>query len=148
MVAALGTVSCSNSRRFGTYSTLKLLTPVRLPPGRFRLETMSNLDRIEFRPVKTIGIVTGRPPLRARTPGMQHPVKITVTCRRTKSAAMRREAIKLIFRPAVFDCYVAALGITGLGKSLPIRVDQMSVKVGRCGAEEPDYRHYLLRSGD
>src|SRR6266545_5058554 len=39
MVLAVGTSSCSSSKRFGPSSTVRSLTPVRLPPGRFRLAT-------------------------------------------------------------------------------------------------------------
>src|SRR5262245_55087826 len=35
MLVALGITSCSSSSRFGPTSTFKLVTPVRLPPGRF-----------------------------------------------------------------------------------------------------------------
>ena len=43
IMVALGTSSCSSARRFGASSALKLLTPVRLPPGRFRLATRPSL---------------------------------------------------------------------------------------------------------
>ena len=43
MTLAVGTNSCSSARRFGASSALKLLTPVRLPPGRFRLATRPSL---------------------------------------------------------------------------------------------------------
>ena len=39
MIVAVGTNSCSSSSRFGANSAFKLLTPVRLPPGRLRLAT-------------------------------------------------------------------------------------------------------------
>ena len=39
MMVAVGTSSCSSSSRFGPSSTSKTVTPVRLPPGRFRLAT-------------------------------------------------------------------------------------------------------------
>ena len=36
---AAGTSSCASCNRFGPNSTANVTTPVRLPPGRFRLET-------------------------------------------------------------------------------------------------------------
>ena len=39
MMVAVGTNSCSSSSRFGPTSTLSVVTPVRLPPGRLRLAT-------------------------------------------------------------------------------------------------------------
>jgi hypothetical protein len=39
MTVPLGTNSCSTSSCFGPISTLNAVTPVRLPPGRFRLAT-------------------------------------------------------------------------------------------------------------
>src|SRR5580658_7156681 len=55
MVAA-GISSFSSSSRFGPVSTLKKLTPVRLPPGRLKLATRPG--RTGSLPVKkTMGIV-------------------------------------------------------------------------------------------
>ena len=45
-MVAVGTSSCSSSSRFGPSSTLNEVTPVRLPPGRFRLATRPSLDRV------------------------------------------------------------------------------------------------------
>ena len=39
MTLAAGTSSCSNSSPFDATSVPKLVTPVTLPPGRFRLAT-------------------------------------------------------------------------------------------------------------
>ena len=39
MTLAVGTNWCSTSSRFGPTSTVKLVTPVTLPPGWFRLGT-------------------------------------------------------------------------------------------------------------
>jgi hypothetical protein len=43
MTLAVGTNSCSSSTRFGATSAFKLVTPVTLPPGRFRLATKPSL---------------------------------------------------------------------------------------------------------
>ena len=56
MMVAVGTSSCSSSSRFGPTSTLKEVTPVRLPPGRFRLAT-SPTSTGSLPIPKTIGIV-------------------------------------------------------------------------------------------
>ena len=42
-MVAVGTSSCSSSSRFGASSAFNMLTPVRLPPGRFRLATRPSL---------------------------------------------------------------------------------------------------------
>ena len=46
MMVAVGTSSCSSSSRFGASSTFNLVTPVTLPPGRFRLATSPSCDRV------------------------------------------------------------------------------------------------------
>ena len=46
MMVAVGTNSCSSSSRFGPSSTFNVVTPVRLPPGRFRLATSPSCDRV------------------------------------------------------------------------------------------------------
>ena len=56
MLVALGTTSCSSSSRFGPTSTFKLVTPVTLPPGRFRLATSPTLTG-SVAAEKTIGSV-------------------------------------------------------------------------------------------
>src|SRR4051812_12003261 len=43
ITAALGTNSCSNSRRFPSSAALNWLTPVILPPGRLRPATRPSL---------------------------------------------------------------------------------------------------------
>jgi hypothetical protein len=56
MVVAPGNSSRASSSRFGPTSTLKLVEPVTLPPGRLRLATRPNL--IGSPPVvNTIGTV-------------------------------------------------------------------------------------------
>ena len=56
MMVAAGTNSRRSSSRFGATSAFKVVTPVRLPPGRFRLPTRPSLTG--SKPTKnTIGIV-------------------------------------------------------------------------------------------
>jgi hypothetical protein len=82
---AVGTSSRKSSSRFVPNSALKILIPVRLPPGRARLATRPSLTGSSAAR-KTMGIVVVvafaanaevGPPVAA----------ITATCRRTKSAA-------------------------------------------------------------
>ena len=56
MTLAVGTNSCSSSSRFGATSTVNWVTPVTLPPGRFRLATRPSWTGSP--PIsKTIGMV-------------------------------------------------------------------------------------------
>ena len=56
MTVVVGTSSCSSSSRFCPTSTFKLVTPVMLPPGRFRLATRP-ISTGSLPVTKTIGIV-------------------------------------------------------------------------------------------
>jgi hypothetical protein len=83
MTLVVGANSRSNSSRFGPDSTNSVVTPVMLPPGRFRLATSpAATGSTEVK--KTIGIVvvaafaTGAAGVFAAT---------TATCRLTRSAA-------------------------------------------------------------
>src|SRR5439155_6976638 len=80
---AVGTSSRTSPNRFATNSALKKLIPVRLPPGRARLATRPILTGSSAKR-KTIGIVEVAA-LAASAPLAR--VAITVTWRRTKSAA-------------------------------------------------------------
>jgi hypothetical protein len=83
MTVAVGTNSRNSSSRFGPSSTDKMPTPVRLPPGRLRLETRPS--RTGSPAVRnTIGIVA----VAALATGAARVFAvITDTCRRTRSAA-------------------------------------------------------------
>jgi len=72
MVVAEGTAPCSSSKSFGPTSTLNMVTPVTLPPGRFQAgrQARSAPDRAIV--VKTTGIVAGLPLLAARAAGVLH----------------------------------------------------------------------------
>ena len=84
-MVAVGTSSCSNSSRFGPSSTPNEVTPVRFPPGRFKLATRpASTGSAPVR--KTIGIVAVA--VLAASAAVFPPVAaITVTWRRTRSAA-------------------------------------------------------------
>jgi hypothetical protein len=82
---AWGTISESSSSRFGVSSSVMLLTPVRLPPGRARLATSP--VKTGSSPVrKTIGIVEVAL-FAARAVGVPPVETITSTLRLTRSAA-------------------------------------------------------------
>src|SRR5262249_12006376 len=82
---AVGTISRRSSSRFATNSPVRKLTPVRLPPGRDRLATKPRLTGSSLM-LKTIGIVEVAP-LSAKTAAGPPTAVMTVTCRRTRSAA-------------------------------------------------------------
>jgi len=82
---AVGSNACSTSNRFGTISTFKLVTPVRFPPGRFRLSTNPTLIG-STATANTIGIVVVAA-LAATAPGVPLAATITFTRRWTRSAA-------------------------------------------------------------
>ena len=85
MTAALGTTSCRISSRFGVTCTFKLVTPVRLPPGRARLPTSP--VAIGSAPIsKTIGIVVVAD-FAASAAGAPPGATITATGRAASSAA-------------------------------------------------------------
>jgi hypothetical protein len=56
ILVALGTISRSSSRRFGTSSEVYVLTPVTLPPGRLKVLT-SPSPTGSAPPIKRMGIV-------------------------------------------------------------------------------------------
>jgi hypothetical protein len=56
----------------------------------------------------------------------------------------RRQPIVLTLRPAIFDCHVPTLDISGFAQTLAERGDEVGDRVGRCAAEESDYRHRRL----
>src|SRR5262245_64187956 len=96
IVVAVGTTSCSSSNIFGTISTFRKVTPVRLPPGRFRLAT---------RPISTGSAMV------VKTIGMVAVVAVN------QFGRQGRQPIVLIFGPAIFDCDVPALGKAGLAQA-------------------------------
>jgi hypothetical protein len=79
-----GTASCSTSNLFASSSWAKLVTPVRLPPGRFKL--LMRPARTGSTPTEnTIGIFVVR--AFAATLAGKPTATITLTCRRTRSSA-------------------------------------------------------------
>jgi NitT/TauT family transport system ATP-binding protein len=77
IVVAVGTNSCSTPRHFAISSTLMIVTPVRLPPGRARLATSPVLTG-SGPTRKTIGIVWVAA-LAASAPGVLPPTTMVFT---------------------------------------------------------------------
>ena len=109
MTVAVGISSCISSSRFGPISTSKMLTPVRLPPGRFRLVTSPNSTGSNPT-AKTIGIVEVA--AFAAVPKGHSDDHGHLTA--NEVGRQPRQSIVLSVRPAVFDRDVLALDITGL----------------------------------
>ena len=83
--------------------------------------------------LKTMGIVVVAALAATSSVG---PATITATCRRTKSAAKRRQPIVLILRPAVFDCDVLAFDVAGFAQALAeCRHKIFADRVGDAAAE-------------
>src|SRR5262249_19418896 len=95
MRTALGTNSCKRPSRLAAISTLKILMPVALPPGRARLATRPSLTGSSPTP-KTIGIVAVAA-LAASEAGLHgNPAADEVSHE-------RRQTIIYALQPVVFD---------------------------------------------
>ena len=140
---AAGISSRRSPSRFATSSLMKILIPVRLPPGRAMLVTRPSLAGSSLTR-KTIGMFAVAA-LAANAEAGPPPAAITATRRRTNSAASCRQPIGLIVGPAVFDRHVLALNVAGLLQALAEPTQTLRVPaVRRCGVEEPDHRHRRL----
>ena len=142
MMVAVGTNSCSSSSRFGPSSTFKLVTPVRLPPGRFRLATSPSCDRVAADREddrNRRGRRLCRQCRRSTADGDDH-AHLTAD----QIGRQRRQSIVLALRPAIFDRHILALDIAGFFQALAERGQRCGVLVRRYAAEEPDHRHRRL----
>ena len=140
MMVAVGTSSCSNSSRFGATSTFNVVTPVTLPPGRFRLATRP-ICTGSLAVVKTMGIVVVAA-FAARCPGRIGDDHGHLTT--NQLSRHRRHSVVLPLRPAIFDRHVLALDIAGFLQALTERGHHGRVPARRCAVEEPDHRHRRL----
>ena len=139
MIVAVGINSRSSSNRFGPTSMCKLVMPVRLPPGRFRLATSPIwTGSLAYRKDDRNGCSScfGRFCRRSTAARRNHvyPTMNQFGCK-------RRQSIILAFRPAIFDRYILALYISCLFQSLVKRTQAFRVLVTRCVAEETNYGH-------
>src|SRR5215213_6410435 len=114
---AVGISSCSSCTRFGPNSSEKTVTPVRLPPGRFKLLTSpASTGSVSVK--NTIGMVVV-----AALAGGE-------CCRRTARRSDHRhlttdqigyqcgDSIVLPFGPAIFGLHIASLDISYFAQAL------------------------------
>jgi hypothetical protein len=74
------------------------------------------------------------------------------SCRRSNHGHMtmnqvsrhRRQPVMLVLRPAIFDCDVAAIDVTGLAQPFEKGRQLWRVVLGRSDVETPDHRHRRL----
>ena len=115
---------------------------MRFAPGRLRLATRPNADRITSGG-KNDGYGRGRwlrRHRRRRAGGYEYRYAAA-----DEIGCERRQQINLIFRPAEFDRHVVPLDIAGFLQALEKRKGEVLVfVVGGLGAEIPDYRHRRL----
>ena len=141
-MVAVGTSSCSSSSRFGPSSTFNVVTPVRLPPGRFRLATSptatgSPADREDDRNRR--GRRLGRQ--RRCAAGRGNHGHLTAN----QIGRQCRQSIVLTLRPAIFDRHVAAFDIAGFAQALAECAPRSGAySAGRPAIEKPDHRHRRL----
>src|SRR5262245_43212388 len=142
--AAVSNSSRSRPSRFAASSVTKKLMPVTLPPGRARLATRPYSTG--FPPMaKTIGIVEVAALAAFAATGLPG-VTITLTCRRTSSAASSGNRWYR-FRPPVFDRHVLAFEVAGFIQAPPEGSHTVGGGLGRPRVEPPDHRHrWLLRA--
>ena len=138
MTVALGINSCISSSRFGPISTFKMLTPVRLPPGRFRLVTSPNStgsNRYREDDRNRCGRrLCGQRRRSAIRDDHGHLAAHQI-------GRQRRQSIVLAVRPAVFDRDVLALDITGLFQAADGRPPRWLGSRRAPAVKEPDHRH-------
>ena len=117
MMVAAGTSSCSSSSRFGATSTFNEVTPVRLPPGRFRLATSPSFDRVDA--VEDDRNRRGRRLCRQRRRSATADNHGHLTA--NQIGRQCRQSIVFALRPAIFDRHVPALDIAGFAQALAER---------------------------
>src|SRR5262249_6054631 len=133
---AAGTTSRSSCNRFITSSAAKIFIPVRLPPGRDKLETRPSFTGSSGA-MKTIGIVVSsrlRCERRRRSYGCNN--------RDPQASPIVSESRQSIgLGGAVQDRYILAFDKARLLEALSEAAQLVLVQ--RYGGEEPDHRHRL-----
>ena len=126
----------------GDQQVEKTLTPVMLPPGRFRLAT---------RPRATGSFTEGGDDRRGRgrRPRRLHDVIAAAGDHYSQRLASQlgsqtRHPVSLILRPAVFDPGVLAVDVTGLLEALEERREEGRITLRRLAVEKSDHRHRRL----
>ena len=120
---ACGTSSDSSSTSLGISSMVRMLKPVRLPPGRARLATRP-LSTGSPPTSKTIGIVEVA--LFAASAEGRPPCHDHIDLAADEIGDQCGQPIIVVLRPAVFDRYVLPLDIAGFAQSLAERGDERS----------------------
>ena len=137
--AALGTSSRNISSRFAISRLLKKVTPVMVPPGRFKLATRpSSTGSVPS--VNTIGMVV---------PVFLASIAALVPPRRDEHrdpaadqvGQQRRKLIELAAGPALLDPQVLALDVTCFFEPLKKRGHVGGPWLRRDGAQDADHRH-------
>ena len=115
---AWGTSSDSSSSRLGISSTVRMLTPVRLPPGRARLATRPRLDRVaaDDEDDRDRRGCAFRRECRRGAARHDH-----VDLAADEVGGQCGQPIIVTLRPAVFDRHVLSLDIAGFAQSLAER---------------------------
>src|SRR5262249_32543222 len=137
--AAWGTITRNSSSRFAVNSPLKRLTPVRLPPGRARLETRPSLtgscgdENDGDRRACSLGRLRA---IRRRGDHGDLPAN--------QFGRQRWQSLHLILSPAVFDRDVLVLDIAGILEALAKSAQTLGRPVRRCRVEEPNNRQRAL----
>jgi len=140
----LGAISCRSCTRFATSAVENMLTPVMLPPGRFKLATRP-LSTGSEAIVATIVIVAvaalaactaWSPPLRDNHSDWAA----------NQLGNHARQPFALILRPAVFDRNVSAFVVADFAQALTKRGDIRRPRFGRKAVDKADHRHrHMLR---
>src|SRR5262249_21903323 len=140
IVAVPGTNSCNSASPLAPSSLLRMLKPVRLPPGRLRLATSPSCTG-STPTLNTIGMLVVAA-LAARA-GSTPAAMITATRRWTGSAANDGRAVSLVFRPAIFDRNGASFDPAEFVKSLHKGSGQLALRGSRSRVVALAARHAI-----
>src|SRR5262245_13465586 len=136
---ALGTSSCSSSRRFAASVVTRKLTPVALPPGRLKLETRPRSTG-SVPMVKTIGMAEVAALAATAAGGATAMIKATGISHQL--GCQCRQSVELTIGRAMFDCDIAAFDIAGFLQALSDSTEPSVILVG--ATEQADQRHRRL----
>src|SRR6266545_3938449 len=136
-----GTSSRRSSSRFAANSALKILIPVRLPPGRARLATRSRLTGSsammkDGRDRRACSLGRERRGNSARGDHVDPSVN--------QFDRQLRQPIELTFGEPIYDRHVLALDVAGVFETLAECAQKFFHRSGRSGIEKPDHRHRRL----
>ena len=138
---AAGRTSRMNSSRLRETSTLRLDTPVRLPPGRDRLSTMPSATGSP--PISnTIGVFAVAD-FAASTTSAPPGATMTASGRLGQLLGQRRQPAVLAVGPPVLDGDRAPFGVAGVGQAFAEGCEAAGVALRRFRAEIADDRQAL-----